>query len=115
MISNDKQMIVSRRFSTWREWLLVVLFLLFVGWLAAPPIQAKVQAYRGEVEIPTYPWWPALKHPYFQGTDQRNIYPYPMLDNLSRQKAPRTWRTVVLENDYLRVTFLPDRSAEQYS
>ncbi len=51
---------------------------------------------------------PAVKHPYFQATDEKNIYPYPMLDNLSRTKEPRTWRTVVLENEYLRITFLPE-------
>jgi tetratricopeptide (TPR) repeat protein len=69
---------------------------------------ASVNAYRGEIEIPTYPWWPPVKHPYFRGTDGRNIYPYPMLDNLSRVKERRVWRTVVLENEYLKVTFLPE-------
>lgn len=67
-----------------------------------------VRASRGEITLPTYPWWPALKHPYFRGTDKVNIYPYPMLDNLSREKQPHTWRTVVLENEFLRVTFLPE-------
>ncbi|MCZ7640379.1 MAG: DUF5107 domain-containing protein [Verrucomicrobia bacterium] len=37
-----------------------------------------------------------------------NIYPYPMLDFLSRDKTDRTYRTVILENEYLRVTFLPE-------
>ena len=37
-----------------------------------------------------------------------NIYPYPMLDFLSRDKTNRTYRTVVLENEYLRITFLPE-------
>ena len=49
-----------------------------------------------------------MKHPYFRGTDKVNIYPYPMLDFLSREKTNRTYRTVVLENDYLRITFLPE-------
>jgi tetratricopeptide (TPR) repeat protein len=76
--------------------------------------RAEVKAYRGQIELPTYPWWPAVKHPYFRGTDGRNIYPYPMLDNLSRTKEPRTWRTVVLENEYLRVTFLPELGGRVY-
>ena len=76
--------------------------------LTLPSAGAEVKAYRGQIELPTYPWSPAVKHPYFRGTDGRNIYPYPMLDNLSRTKEPHTWRTVVLENEYLRVTFLPE-------
>ncbi len=67
----------------------------------------KVTASRGQITLPTYPW-SAVKHPYFRGTDRVNIYPYPMLDFLSRDKSNRTYRTVVLENDYLRVTFLPE-------
>jgi tetratricopeptide (TPR) repeat protein len=66
-----------------------------------------VRAYRGEITLPTYPW-AAVKHPYFRGTDKVNIYPYPMLDFLSREKTNRTYRTVVLENGYLRITFLPE-------
>src|SRR5262249_20806351 len=45
---------------------------------------------------------------YFNATDGKNIYPYPMLDNLSREKTQRSYETVVLENEYLRVTFLPE-------
>ncbi|MBI5387967.1 MAG: DUF5107 domain-containing protein [Verrucomicrobia bacterium] len=68
---------------------------------------AAVKASRGELTLPTYPW-AAVKHPYFRGTDKVNIYPYPMLDFLSRDKTNRTYRTVVLENEYLRITFLPE-------
>jgi len=66
-----------------------------------------VSASKGSIELPTYPWAPS-KHPYFRGTDKVNIYPYPMLDFLSREKTNRTYKTVVLENKYLRVTFLPE-------
>lgn len=71
---------------------------------AAP---ANVAAHTGQIELPTYAW-AAVRHPYFRGTDKVNIYPYPMLDFLSRDKTNRTYRTVVLENDYLRITFLPE-------
>ncbi len=87
--------------------------LLLVGcvWLTVPSMlgkSAEVKAYRGRIEIPTYPWQTDVKHPYFRGSDGVNIYPYPMLDNLIRTREPRTWQTVVLENDLLRVTFLPE-------
>ncbi|MBE7499226.1 MAG: DUF5107 domain-containing protein [Verrucomicrobiales bacterium] len=85
---------------------------LAAGWLALAAIpstlaQDTVHASHGQITLPTYPW-AAVKHPYFRGTDRVNIYPYPMLDFLSREKADRTYRTVVLENEYLRVTFLPE-------
>jgi len=67
----------------------------------------SVRTSRGTITLPTYPW-AAVKHPYFRGTDRVNIYPYPMLDFLSRDKTNRTYQTVVLENDYLRITFLPE-------
>jgi len=67
----------------------------------------RVTAHTGEITLPTY-GWAASKHPYFRGTDAVNIYPYPMLDFLSRDKTNRTYRTVVLENEYLRITFLPE-------
>jgi len=70
---------------------------------AAGPVTAGT----GQIEIPTYPW-SAVKHPYFRGTDKVNIYPYAMLDFLSREQTRRSYRTVVLENDYLRITFLPE-------
>jgi tetratricopeptide (TPR) repeat protein len=77
-------------------------------WGTVPGAWAQaVQAFRGEISLPTYPWT-AVKHPYFRGTDKVNIYPYPMLDFLSREKTNRTYQTVVLENDYLRITFLPE-------
>jgi tetratricopeptide (TPR) repeat protein len=67
----------------------------------------SVHASRGSITLPTYPW-AAVKHPYFRGTDRVNIYPYPMLDFLSRDPTNRTYQTVVLENDFLRITFLPE-------
>jgi tetratricopeptide (TPR) repeat protein len=76
--------------------------------MASALVEAGVQVYRSQIELTTYPWWPAIQHPYFRGTDGVNIYPYPMLDQLSRTKTSRTWRTVVMENEYLRVTFLPE-------
>ena len=78
-----------------------------VGFVIPGLAADKVRASRGEMTLPTYPW-AAVKHPYFRGTDKLNIYPYPMLDFLSREKSNRAYKTVVLENEYLRVTFLPE-------
>jgi len=75
---------------------------------------AGVTAYEGRLLLPTYPWSPPVRHPYFKETDGRNIYPYPMMDNLSRESRVQAWRTVVLENEYLRVTFLPELGGRIY-
>lgn len=42
---------------------------------------------------------------------RREIYPYSMPDFLSRGKTHRTYPTVILENDFPRVTFLPELAA----
>ncbi len=73
----------------------------------------KVAAHTGVITLPTY-GWAAVKHPYFRGTDSMNIYPYPMLDFLSREKTNRTYQTVILENEYLRITFLPELGGKIY-
>ena len=80
-----------------------LMWLVFLSLLLQPSTGVaaeKVKAWRGELALPTYPWM-AVKHPYFRGTDKVNIYPYPMLDFLSREKTNRTYQTVVLENEYL--------------
>jgi hypothetical protein len=66
---------------------------------------AAVNAFQGSIQLPTYPWWSVLPHPYFQGTDSKNIYPYPMMNNLCRTVEPHSWRNVTLENEFLRVVF----------
>lgn len=94
----------SSALNVWRPVALVVGVLL-----AGEPVKAagKVTARTGTLEIPTY-GWAANGHPYFRGTDKVNIYPYPMLDFLSREKTNRTYQTVLLENEFLRITFLPE-------
>jgi tetratricopeptide (TPR) repeat protein len=67
-----------------------------------------VKAYEGEVTLPTYPWQPDIKHPYFPETDGRGIYPYTMQDDLRPDRAPRTYKTVVLESDLAKLTFIPE-------
>jgi tetratricopeptide (TPR) repeat protein len=82
--------------------------ILLLPFLFTPTVVAStVSARAGQLEIPTYPWT-AVRHPYFRGTDKVNIYPYRMLDFLSREKTPRVYRTVILENEYLKITFLPE-------
>lgn len=41
-------------------------------------------------------------------------YPYPLRDALGGRQEPRRWRAVHLENEYLRVTVLPDLGGHVY-
>ncbi len=43
------------------------------------------------------------------------IYPYTARTNLTDRQSERTWRTLVLENEHLRLTVLPDLGGRVYS
>lgn len=106
----------------WRS----VLFLsaCFAIGLAAVSARAEVRAWEGELTIPTYPWeedvnpkfW-ALETGAKLSTTVRGAitYPYVMQDHLSRTKTDRTYRALFLENEYLRVTCLPELGGRLHS
>lgn len=78
-------------------------------WLAVTPALGEAaKAYESEVTLPTYPWQPDIKYPHFPETDGRDIYPYTMQDDLRPDRAPRTYKTVVLESDLVKLTFIPE-------
>jgi len=76
---------------------------------------SPVQTRTGTITIPTYLWGPDDVNPQFTWTVGKPIYPYPMQDNLSRQKVDRTYDTLVLENEYLRVTVIPELGGHVHS
>ena len=45
----------------------------------------------------------------------RPIYPYPMLDSLSNRRIEKTYKAVYLENEYLKVTVLPEIGGHLYA
>ncbi|MGA2867320.1 MAG: DUF5107 domain-containing protein [Verrucomicrobiota bacterium] len=107
--------LAQRSLGHWVEKSILVSMLVSAPWWGAVAAAAArpVTAGTGQIEIPTYPW-SAVRHPYFRGTDKVNIYPYAMLDFLSREQSKRSYRTVVLENEYLRITFLPELGGKIY-
>lgn len=92
--------------------------------VAVLPLRAEVRTWQGSITIPTYPWQDDV-HPKFWALEAGTrlsttvhgalIYPYVMQDHLSRSKVQRTYRAVFLENEYLKVTCLPELGGRLHS
>ncbi|MDH7570935.1 MAG: DUF5107 domain-containing protein, partial [Armatimonadota bacterium] len=74
-----------------------------------------VRVYRTELILPTYPLGPPDPNPPFPDGRRVDIYPYPMLDDLGEARAEQAYLAVVLENEYLRLTVLPQLGGHLYS
>jgi len=86
--------------------------------------RAKVKAWEGTLTIPTYGWqedvnpklWALEGDVKFSTTVKGSIvYPYPMQDHLSRTKKDRTYKALFLENEYLKITCLPELGGRLHS
>jgi tetratricopeptide (TPR) repeat protein len=67
--------------------------------------------------IPTYELGPANPYPPLLDWSRRKwrpVYPYPMLDTLTNKRADKTYKAVRLENEYVRVTVLPELGGHLY-
>jgi tetratricopeptide (TPR) repeat protein len=85
---------------------------------------AKVRAWQGTITIPTYPWeedpYPKFRaleeSPKLSTTVKGSItYPYTMQDHLLRTKVDRTYKALFLENEYLKITCLPELGGRLHS
>jgi tetratricopeptide (TPR) repeat protein len=68
------------------------------------------------MELPTYEEGLPDENPPFDQfvTNGRYNYPYTMRENLTNRVAPRRWRTLNLENEYLKCVILPDLGGHLY-
>ncbi|MGQ9573705.1 MAG: DUF5107 domain-containing protein [Thermoguttaceae bacterium] len=96
---------------------LAILAMPGVGW-------GKARAWTGSITIPTYPWEEDVNPKFWalEGTARfsttgmgRIIYPYTMQDHLFRHKVDRTYKAAFLENEYLKVTCLPELGGRLHS
>jgi len=99
---------------------------LFIGLSLVLPrwSWAEVKAWEGTISIPTYPWeedvnpkfWALEGGAGLSTTVKGSItYPYTMQDHLSRTKVDRTYKALFLENEYLKVTCLPELGGRLHS
>jgi hypothetical protein len=83
---------------------------------AAPQPPAAVRVWTASIQLPTYAEGPANPNPPFDlFTFGKFNYPYPIRHALTDTRENVTWRTLHLENEYLRLTVLPDLGGHIYS
>ena len=76
----------------------------------------RVRVFEDTLVLPTYEeGLPDINPPFDLFTSTRFNYPYTIRDQLTSRRAPRRWRTLNLENEYLRCTVLPDLGGHLYT
>ena len=76
------------------------------------------RVWEAPLALPTYELGPPDPNPPLfdrARTRGRPSYPYPLLDNLTNKRVDKTYRAVFLENEYLRVTVLPELGGKLYA
>ncbi len=101
-----------------------ILAVLVMLCMASANSFAKVKAWEGTLTIPTYPWTEDVNPKFWalEGAAEESeggkgliVYPYTMQDHLSRTKVDRTYKAFFLENEYLKVTCLPELGGRVHS
>ncbi|HEV7627317.1 MAG TPA: DUF5107 domain-containing protein, partial [Streptomyces sp.] len=83
---------------------------------AARTAATGVRVWEGHLDLPTYQeGLPDVNPPFDVFETQRFNYPYTLRQNLTDRRAPTRWRTLNLENEYLKVVVLPDLGGHLYS
>jgi len=91
---------------------------LLVLLLLAHSAMGAVRAWEDAVALPTYPEGPADLKPVLDAmtaNDYEANYPYANRTNLGQQRVMSEWRRLVIENEYLVCTFLPDLGGHLYT
>lgn len=94
---------------------LVLLFSVLKVWG-----QSSVTLREADEVIPTYLSGPPDPNPMFffgkasQGAEGR-IYPYPLYDNLTNKKSDKTYHLVYLENEFVKISILPEIGGRLFS
>ena len=92
----------------------------FICFVVAPALMGATTAARVWEEpltIPTYELGAPDPNPQFPAFQEheRPYYPYTKLDSLTGRKQDHVYKAVYLENEYLRVTVLPELDGRVYS
>lgn len=92
----------------------IVLFFASCQVFAAEEDAAPVKTWEGALTLPTYAWYDDV-HPVFQQLHGSIYYPYTRQDHIAKSSADRTYRALFLENEFLKVTCIPELGGRIYS
>jgi tetratricopeptide (TPR) repeat protein len=87
---------------------------------APQALAGPVKAWSEPLVLPTYEPAPADRNPMFlekrvfQGSSGR-VYPLPFFDRIGSEMIDKSWTAVHIENEYLRVTVLPELGGRIYA
>ncbi len=81
--------------------------------LPAPSPAAGARVWEEKLVIPTYELGAPDPNPAWGS--RRPVYPYPRLDTLTKRRVEKAWQAVYLENEYLKVTVLPELGGKLYA
>ncbi len=87
----------------------------FAALAAAASLRAQVRAWEGTITIPTYLLGEEDPNPAFPLVNRHHVYPYTMLDDLTDQREPKSYKAIFLENEYLKAIVLPGMGGRLYS
>jgi tetratricopeptide (TPR) repeat protein len=79
---------------------------------------ASARVWAEALMIPTYELGLPNPYPAFQLLNphqRRPIYPYPLLDELTNRRVEKKYNAIYLENEYLKVTVLPELGGKLYA
>jgi tetratricopeptide (TPR) repeat protein len=94
----------------------MVIFLLASPLILAAGNLPVARVWEAPLVIPTYLLGPPDPNPaLLERAGSRPIYPYPMLDSLTNVRQEKTYKAVYLENEYLKVTVLPEIGGHLYA
>lgn len=88
-----------------------------LGQASAQSSKDTPRVWEAPLTIPTYELNPPNPYPAVLDWNRRKwrpVYPYPFLDSLGSEKTNKSWKAVYLENEYLKVTVLPELGGHVY-
>jgi len=98
---------------------LAIIVALVLTFLLTPESSSQVKISEQDWVIPTYQVAPPDQNPmFFKGESyqgaSRYIYPHALNDVISDEKADRAWKTVTLENEYIKLCVTPEIGGKLY-
>lgn len=95
----------------------LVIFLLVI--LISNTLFAQVKISEQQWVLPTYKVMPPDKNPmFFKGESYQGaskvIYPYALNDMISNERVEKAWKTLILENEYIKLCVTPEIGGKLY-